>query len=198
MPKWKEILLKAIGYGAGITLALVLVAVTGYYYLQRRTPPRPWNAGAIKASFYSVQTTGESKQLQFEYVLENTTDSDYSVEAYSTPRIAAMLEDTNILTGFAGNDITLKLPIYIPAHKRTRIDITLPAYGVPTIVEPGESASEEERQKYHVEVAAYVTKRLGNLNGFVIFDESQRYEIDLPNGWKSIAEANEKSPPKQR
>ena len=193
MSKWKEILLRAVGYGAGITLALVLVAATGYYYLQRPTPPRPWNAGAIRATFYRVDTTGESKQLQFQYVLENTTDTDYSLETYSTPRIAGMLKDTNSLTGFADNEIVLRLPIYVPAHKKTRIDITLPSYGFATIVEPGESSTKEERQKYHVAVAAYVTKEMSNLNGFVIFDESQRYEIDLPNGWKNITEASEKS-----
>jgi hypothetical protein len=27
-----------------------------------------------------------------------------------------------------------------------------------------------------------------NLNGFAIFDEDARYEIDLPNGWKQDAD----------
>ena len=47
-----------------------------------------------------------------------------------------------------------------------------------------DSSTAEDRHKYYAEVASHVAKTMSNLNGFVVFDETNRYEIDLPNGWK--------------
>jgi len=46
-----------------------------------------------------------------------------------------------------------------------------------------ENASQQEKDQYYKTVADYVTNKMSNLNGFVIYDESSRTEIDLPNGW---------------
>src|SRR5215469_14405544 len=83
--------------------------------------------------------------------------------------------------GFGEDDFQLGLPLYIPAHKKTRIDLVMKAYTVDATYP--ENASQQEKDQYYKTVADYVTNKMSNLNGFVIYDESSRTEIDLPNGW---------------
>jgi len=96
------------------------------------------------------------------------------------------------LAGFADeNEIVLKLPVFVPAHQKTRITISTPSYGFSPPTHLTSSSTPEEKYKHYAETAAYVTKQMPNLNGFVLFDESNRYQVELPNGWKKEAEANE-------
>jgi hypothetical protein len=194
MPLWKRIFLKAAGFGAGAVAATAIVGALFFWYTTRPVKLKPWNRGAITADYYRVTTSEQpDSKLEFEYVLENKTDMDYELQKYSAPRAAARLEDTNSLTGFADeNGIVLKLPVFVPAHQKTRISITTPSYGFSALTQLTSSSTLDERLKYYAEVAAYVTKRMSNLNGFVLFDESNRYQVDLPSGWKKETEANER------
>ena len=194
MPLWKRILLRAAGFGAGAVAATAIVAALLFWYTTRPVKPKPWNRTAITAEYYRVSTSDEhDSKLQFEYVLENKTDKDYEIKAYSAPRIAARLEDTNSLTGFADeNVIVLKLPVFVPARQKTRISITTPSYGFSTLTHPTSSSTRDEWHKYYLELTAHVTKTMSNLDGFVLFDENNRYEVELPNGWKKEAETNER------
>ncbi len=197
MPLWKRILLGAAGFGAGAVVAIAIVVALFFWYKSRPVKPKPWNRSAITAEYYRVSATDQpDSKLEFQYVLENKTDKDYELQKYSAPKIAARLEDTNSLTGFADeNQIVLELPVFVPAHQKTRITITMPSYGFSALTHPTSSSTAEERRKYRAEVAAHVTKQLSNLNGFVLFDESKRYQVDLPNGWKKENEANERKVP---
>jgi hypothetical protein len=194
MPLWKRIFLKAAGFGAGVVAATAIVGALFFWYTTRPVKLKSWNRGAITADYYRVSTSERpDSKLEFEYVLENKTDMDYELQKFSAPRVAARLEDTNSLTGFADeNEIVLRLPVFVPAHQKTRITITTPSYGFSALTQLTSSSTLDERHKYYAEVAAYVTKRLSNLNGFVLFDESNRYQVDLPSGWKKETEANER------
>jgi hypothetical protein len=44
-------------------------------------------------------------------------------------------------------------------------------------------ASKEERQKFRKELSDFVNTKLSNLDGFVLFDDNNRYQINLPKGW---------------
>ncbi len=46
-----------------------------------------------------------------------------------------------------------------------------------------QDVSKEEKEAYRQEVKKYLNEQLSELNGFVIFDESHRYQIDLAKGW---------------
>jgi hypothetical protein len=141
-----------------------------------------------------VLTTDQpDSKLEFEYVLENKTDKDYELQKYSALKIAARLEDTNSLTGFADeNEIVLKVPVFVPAHQKTRITISTPSYGFSPPTHLTSSSTLDEKHKYYAEVAAHVAKEMSNLNGFELFDESNRYQVELPSGWKKETEANER------
>src|SRR6266849_883504 len=102
MPSWKRILLKAAGFGAGAVVGTAMVVALFFWYTTRPVKPKPWNRGAITADYYRVLTTDQpDSKMEFEYVLENKTDKDYELQKYSAPKIAAKLEVTNSLTGFA-------------------------------------------------------------------------------------------------
>jgi hypothetical protein len=40
---------------------------------------------------------------------------------------------------------------------------------------------------FNTRVAQYVTKELGNIDGFEFLDDDARYKIVLPNGWADRA-----------
>lgn len=191
MPTWKKVFLRSAGFGAGFAVALAVMIGIFAWNESRPKPPRPWDASAIKAKYYRVSTSSDS-QLEFEYILENTTDLDYKLEEYSGARIAGRLGDTGGFVGFGDKEnIKLEVPVYIPAHNKTRITVKLPAYGYEKRY-PGNTATQEEIHAYYVGVAEHVSAKLANLNGFSIFDDGNRYQIDLPNGWKSVAEEETK------
>lgn len=193
MPTWKRIFLKAAGFGVGITLALAVLASGLYWYSTRPKPPKPWNTKAIRATYYNVTTSGSGAGLKidFGYILENTTDRDYSLDEFPKPHIAVKLEDTQSLAELNDENLKLRLPIYIPAHQKVRIYVEVPPYGLTTEF-PGNAASEGDLEKFHLLVAQHVSQHMENLGGFEIFDESTRYQIDLPGGWKQYVESETK------
>ena len=44
-------------------------------------------------------------------------------------------------------------------------------------------ATREQWETYRKKLAAYVNKQMPNLDGFVLFDNINRYQIDFPKGW---------------
>jgi hypothetical protein len=64
--------------------------------------------------------------------------------------------------------------------KRLRVRIEIP-YPYSKTLPSG--ASLEERRTFRKELEKYVVTEMGNLNGFVLFDNNNRYEIDFPRGW---------------
>ena len=188
---WKRPFVKAAGFGAGLALILCSVVGAWWWYSSRPKPPKPRNISAIRGSYYRVERIQENKdwRLNFEFILENTTDTDYELSKESTYRIAGKLLDTNSLTGFAENyQIFIKLPLFVPAHQKTRIDVALPQYDVD--VPKPINASLEELHKHYDAVAQAVSEKMANLNGFMIFDENTRYQIDLPGDWKKEKHEN--------
>jgi len=200
METWKPIFLKAAGFGAGGVLTAAICLGLFFWYKSRPARPRPWDQSAITAQFYRVSTAAEGdSKLEFEYVLQNNSEKDYELPAYSAPKIAAKLQDTKSFAGFADqNQFLLKLPIFVPAHQKTRIDVTLPSYGFSSAIHLTSVSSDDERRKYNAAVGAYVAQKMSNLDGFVLFDENNRYEIELPNGWKREYEDNERESKEKR
>jgi len=79
-------------------------------------------------------------------------------------------------------ELEINYPIFIPAKQRGRYSISLPSYRYPG-GKLKDDASKEERQAYGKAISAYVNEKFGNLNGFVLFDEANRYQINFPKGW---------------
>jgi hypothetical protein len=145
-------------------------------------PPKPWDSKSIKAEYDSASTEGDSNNIEVSYTLENTTDFDYRVTDATNVTMTAKLARQNELSSFNEDSGKIDYPIFIPAKKRVRFDIHI-NYQYPvkqTLPHP----DLEERRKYRAGLEKYMSEELGNLDGFDFLDESSRYEIIFPAGWK--------------
>lgn len=180
---WKRLFIKAVGLGAGFALMFTLLACVGLWYMNRPKlpiPPKPWNKEALKAEFRSVGTSREDNFL-FQYVVENNSDIDYRINSMSGVSLGAkskgylaMCDDCVSLT---------ILPAFIPAHQKVLVPVEL-KYKI-----PGDLKTELNRTTSDNEsnvVQSYVERNYTHLEGFVLFDENTRYEIDFPRGWKIL------------
>jgi hypothetical protein len=176
----------AVGGGIAITIAVLV----GVFYWYRIEHPKPWNNSAIRASYYRIGHYGD--KLAFEYVLENTTKDDLRLTESDKFDIAIRVADTDSLRGFDSKQTTLQLPVYLPAKHKTTITVETPEYAIGAVY-PGAQASKEEKDQFYRTVAEQVSEKLSNWNGFVLFVQKPRYEIDLPNGWKTQTQSSAKS-----
>jgi hypothetical protein len=139
-------------------------------------PPVPWNSQEISASFESIEATGADKRIAFRYTLRNNTDFDYRIESMKGISLMGKLEEPASLQGNLG-EFFFTLPFFLPARERARLEIKSP----PGF--KGESKPGADQKATHEEIGAFVNKAMGNLNGFVLFDEARHYKIDFPKGW---------------
>lgn len=186
--EWKRSLLVGVGWGIGTAVGLAVI-VGGFVWYESRpkppVPPKPWNISAIKAEYDRIDTEGEKRSLVFYYTLENTTDFDFWVDDNHGITMSAILARENNLARF-GAENKIDFPIFVPAKKRVRFPVHLVRYSCPVVEK--ENASQEGRKKYREAVEKYVAETLPNLNGFDLLDESNRYEIVFPPGWKQQTE----------
>jgi len=171
MITWKRIFCMAMGFGADVVLALGLVAAAWYWYANR---PRPWDKNALKAKFdlLEYQAKQEEFVITFDYVLENSTNKDYTLSPDTT-----VFERMVVDSGY-GNALNAEIVgnVFIPAKHAMIVKIQ-----VPYKYEDFETTFQNtvEREKSEI----FLSKRLNRIDNFELFDKENRYEIDLPNQW---------------
>src|ERR1700737_1697573 len=184
MSEWKKPLFIGVGWGLGTALGLVILVGGFLWYEGRPEPPKPpkaWNSAAIKAQYDNVDTEGAKNNLVFYYTLENTTDFDFHAEDGRNILLSGKLHRQNNLTPFSGKE-GIEYPIFVPAKKRMLFRIHLIGYSYP--IKQKQNFDDEERKRYRAAVEKYVNEGLSNLDGFDLVDETNRYEIIFPAGWK--------------
>jgi hypothetical protein len=98
--------------------------------------------------------------------------------------LAVFLKRSQAL-GFSNTkDLHINYPVYVPARSRVRFTVHL---GYPYPIKPDHEASDDEKHDFNTRVAQYVTKELGNVDGFTLLDDNSRYKIVMPNGWAERA-----------
>ena len=70
--------------------------------------------------------------------------------------------------------------VFLPAKQRLKFVIRFP-YSYEKRMPA--NATSEQQKIYRNELADYLRTHASNLNGFVLFDETNRYQIDFPKGW---------------
>jgi hypothetical protein len=176
---WKNLLVVGVAFGAAF--ALVLGAILWF-----QSRPKSWNTEAVKASYATLEflMDSDSVVVEFGYDLQNNTNRDYRIDN-SHLVVLARLPDGDALSRKFGHyqysDPSVA-PTFLPARGKTRIILSVP-YEYPFDLTP------TERQEID-KVSPSVGRRLKELNGFVIFDQSEHYQIDLPKGWKEPANVN--------
>ena len=180
---WKRPLLVGIGWGVGTAIGLAAVVGAIVWYSNRPSqpaPPKPWNSSAITAEYDYAGTEGDSNEVVVYYTLENVTDFDYRVEDGQNMMMSAKLEKEKELSPF--NEVQkIDYPIFVPAKKRVRFAIHL---NYPYTVKEKDNADANERRAYRQAVEKYIADEPSNLDGFDLLDETNRYEIVFPGGWK--------------
>jgi hypothetical protein len=166
---WKNLFVISAGIGAGVTLAVVAVAVVFFWYTNRPVKAPPWNRTAVTAKYTDLYlTTGQPLVFTFRYTLENHTGHDY--ELPSSGSIYKILAEGKGLE----RDTTLKWDggTSLPAGQKINI-------GIQIQYPYSETYSRDEKENSE-KLNAFTNRRLAEIDGFAALDEVNRYEIRFP------------------
>lgn len=130
-----------------------------------------WNSSAIAGTLAGVRVREldpTHAAVVFSYDLDNRTDTDYRLA--SGPNVVFM--SRLLPSGSLSSDqqISLDANAFVPAKNRTRISIETSR----PFDWPSEQDAAAQRQ-----IRQLVADEVSGLEGFVLFDQSTRYEIDL-------------------
>jgi hypothetical protein len=178
---WKRIVLIAAGFGAGFAIFATAIGAGIYWYANR---PKPWNKNALKATFatveFNTQPQATSYKVEFLYDMQNTTPRNYDFQP-SKFTIMAVLAEGNVLSKEFGHyqaeEPRLDGPSLIPAQGKARIRV-LVSYEYPS------DWTANEKNDIN-KVGKAFSRRLRELTGFVAFDQTNHYQIDMPEGWRN-------------
>jgi hypothetical protein len=173
-----------------VTIAFLGAAALLFLALSRpsKLPTAPnqpggWNSTAIRSNFEGIQVKEVDPThaaLIFSYDLENTTDSDYRLSNDPKLLIVGRLKSNTSLK--PEDSMQIENPIFLPARNRTRIALKVNySFNWPTQMFPGQ-VGPVTQEKFR----SFVAGKTADLQGFVLFDEAARYQIELPAGWQEL------------
>jgi hypothetical protein len=164
---------------AAVALALVAIAGFVYYrYASSRNSQKTWNADAITARYVSTQlkqVDSSNARLLLSYDLENNTNTDYRLAEAPGLVIMSRLQSDGSLS--SQEDIRLSYPTFLPAGQRARISLQLthalewPPDNDPTLAD---------------KLRDFVNQELADVQEFVLFDQTNRRQIEFPRGWQRL------------
>ncbi|MHB8483201.1 MAG: hypothetical protein ACYDBV_10810 [Nitrospiria bacterium] len=175
----KRWIITGIFFGVGLAIAICVIFGGSLWHEGKPKPPKSWNTEAIVATYDSVGTEREDNAIYFSYILENNTNLDYRISDKSSVELMATLKEQKSLIDLKG-DWSFEVPVFIPAKQRLKFGIK--SHGAYE-KKLARDATEEERKKFKSELKKYLNEKAPNLNGFVLFDDANKYEIDFPKGW---------------
>ena len=167
----------------GILSCAVLFFAAAYAWrapkaVQSAAGPKPWNSNAIEATFEGVQVRevdAAHANIEFLYDLDNRTNSDFELESGPDAVIMKRLAADGSLS--SDTQARLTSTAFIPTNNRTRIAIEMgDAFAWPA--KPDAAADQAFRD--------FVVRETSGVQGFVIFDQAWRYQIELPINLASV------------
>jgi hypothetical protein len=171
MARWKEL-------GPMVLIAcailLLLISILGRFASTKSaaTPAGAWNSGAIEATCAGIRVReidSTHAAVAFLYDLDNETGADYQLVKGPNIVIMDRLEPGGTLR--SDERVDLDSTAFVPARNRTRIVLEIThSFNWPT--QRDVAADREFNQ--------LVAGDLGGLLGFVLFDQTGRYQIELP------------------
>lgn len=154
---------------------LSLIVGVAIWYTSRPTPPKPWNSGAlVVVGSPSFRVSDDGKYVRFTYEVANTTDFDYQLESDSQVKFAAKYKDGALSRPVPEERKPLELPVFIPAKTKADLTIKVELLGI------SQRSLSDSDELYHERLRSYLEEQGPKLAEFVIFDDRNRYEIDLP------------------
>lgn len=184
---WKDALW-VIGSAGAVLLGISLARSNGSFFGFKRSPheePASWNQGTVSAGYIGSQLREVDKtraSLVISYDLENNTDSDYRLADGPNVVILSRLKSDGSYS--QDQPIRLSYPVFLPArqHARLAVEITQP-FNWPS---DADSGSIEKLRNF-------VRQRLQNVAEFVLFDEANHRQLELPSGWNQLEETSDES-----
>lgn len=181
MPTWKKILLRSAGFGAGF--AIVVCGVIGgvlWYSSRPSKAVNKWNTTALKVTeppaFGAYKNDKDSRMyVEFNYSVQNNTDDDYKIESAESLKVLVRFTDGSVSEPVTTEAASVKLPVFLPAKETGALSLVI-QQSVPTKTE------RETDEDYHEQLRSYLEKQWSRdkLAGFVLYDETNRYELNLP------------------
>jgi hypothetical protein len=158
----------------GCVLLLLLALIFGRYSRPAATTAAAsaWNTQAIEGSLAGVRVTEidpTHAAIVFLYDLDNRTDSDYRLVKGTNIVIMGRLKATDSLSSDQPADI--ESGAFLPAGNRARVSIEV----VEPFAWPSQKDAAAERSFREL-----VVGQVAGLRGFVLFDQTARYQIELP------------------
>jgi len=174
----KKALVIGASIGASSSLLLLLILGSAAFHRSPLPPPGSWNQNAIKATYVEGQLRQIDNSLAglfLSYDLENNTGRDYRLDNAAGIVIMGRLKSGHSLS--QEELVRLSYPAFLPANQRVRIAIEI---SHPFVWPAPEDRALESELKY------FVKQRLAKVEGFVLFDEVDRCQVELPGAWQAL------------
>lgn len=177
---WKRLTIRAFFIGFGFAVACVL-AVAGYFVYQHHEDTKAWTS-PMNASFTGMDIRQPENEIvmDFRYSIENTTNKDYRFPFGSS--IMILLPNGNGYRRGEKAHVTWENDVFIPAKQKVNINIAWTLTATDYTMPPANDSPK---------VVRFVSQRLIENGGFAIFDERNRYRVDLPDVWKDWPDIKE-------
>lgn len=161
----------------GFVVALTLAAVI-FDARRDKKPPKPWNSNAITATYVGAQLRqldSSNVALYLAYEVQNHTNFDYRLADGPEALVMTRLRADGSLSSQQG--VRLSYPTFLPAQQRARVALQIQSpFGWPAENDP----------VYQDKFRDFVNQRLLDVRAFVLFDQSDRFEIEFPSGWQEL------------
>src|SRR5271170_1267953 len=168
MAPWKKLGWIALAV-CGLVAILLFVRFSSVWHSPE--PANGWNSGAIQSTLAGVRVReldSTHAAVVFFYDLDNRTDSDYRLSSGPNVVIMRRLEPSGSLS--SDEPINLDSAAFVPAKNRTRIALEISR----AFDWPAQRDAAAERQ-----VRQLVADQVAGVEGFVLFDQAARYQIEL-------------------
>jgi hypothetical protein len=142
-------------------------------------PVQPENATTITATYAGTRLKQVDKThaiLSFAYDLENNTVNEYHLSDSPDILVMARLKAQGTLSQTEA--LNVSYPVVVPSKQTVRVEVQEQyAFLWPSASDPG----------LDDKLKNFVKERLQNVAGFVLFDEMDHWQAELPSGWATIA-----------
>ena len=153
-------------------LAAMLLSGRGKHSQASDKSPIPWNARALQTTYAGVRVRRliRDAAVVFLYDIDNKSDSDYQLSKSPNVVVMSRLKSSHALS--SEKPVNLSSSAFVPANNRTRIALE--------VSEPFNWPSRMDNSSEN-RFRDLVTQEVSDLEAIVIFDQSHRYQIDLPH-----------------
>jgi hypothetical protein len=162
----------------GFLFALVFTAAILYLRTSAGNGPKPWNSGAITATYVGAQLRerdSANAALYLAYEIQNHTDSDYRLADGPGALVMSRLRADGSLS--SQEQVRLSYATFLPARQRARIALE--------ILRPFNWPAESD-PAFQDKLREFANQRLLDVQAFVLFDQADRFQIEFPGGWQEL------------